>query len=388
MQGTFHRCSMPNPIVPGAYQPNSTLSRDSTIPNTGTRVPGPGHTGSIPSHTTSLHQRHTTRHSTAHSNTRQFLATTYNCKGLMQSTDYIATLLKSADALFLSETWLRPYQSQVIFDVLSQHGFNICDNVVFHKSDMINAPPDYTGRPYDGVSWVFNTNSSLSYREIECSSDQVIPEQVMCGKQHMQVLIGVCTPFYQSGDRQQTAEFIATLDAIQTVVVEYAQLGPVGLVGDLNVQLPRGFFITNNFVCVDFEYEQNLTYTYFQHETNMYTWLDHILSNGEHSRSDQSITRCFVHDYDKHNMSDHLPLSFIVECKFSACNNVTETCISRRRTPYWENFAVREKNTVNKWVMKSLNYQHCSWGQLFSIQMKPYPSLMTAFRQLANVFCR
>ena len=283
----------------------------------------------------------------------------------MQSADYISTLLKSADALFLSETWLRPYQSQVISDVLSQHGFNMCDNVVFHKSGMINAPPDYTGRPYGGVSWVFDTNSSLSYREIECSSDRVIPVQVMCGKQHMQVLIGVYMPFYKSGDRQQTEEFIATLDAIQTVVDEYAQLGPVRLVRDLNVQLPRGrklpkywtawkgftphsaimydFLITNNFVCVDFEYEQNLTYTYFQHETNVYTWINHILSNDEHSQSNQSITRCFIHDYNEHNMSDHLSLSFIVEYKFSACDNVTETCISRRRTPNWENFAVREK---------------------------------------------
>ena len=42
-------------------------------------------------------------------------------------------------------------------------------------------------------------------------------------------------------------------------------------------------------------------------------------------------------------MSDHLSLSFIVEYKFSACDNVTETFISRRRTPNWENFAVREK---------------------------------------------
>ena len=133
---------------------------------------------------------------------------------------------------------------------------------------------------------------------------------------------------------------------------EYAQLGPVRLVGDLNVQLPRGrklpkywtarmgftphsaimydFLITNNFVCVDFEYEQNLTYTYFQHETNVYTWIDHILNNDEHSQSDQSITRCVIHDYNEQNMSDHLPLSFIVEYKFSACDNVTETCISRR----------------------------------------------------------
>ena len=69
---------------------------------------------------------------------------------------------------------------------------------------MINASPDYTGRPYGGVSWVFNTNSSLSYCETERSSYRVIPVQVMCGKLHMQVLIGAYMRFYKSGDRQQT----------------------------------------------------------------------------------------------------------------------------------------------------------------------------------------
>ena len=91
MQDTFHGCPMPNPTVPEACQLKSTLSRGSTIPTKGTRVPRPGHTDNIPSPTTSLHQRHTTRHSTAHSNTRQFLATMYNCKGFMQSADYITT---------------------------------------------------------------------------------------------------------------------------------------------------------------------------------------------------------------------------------------------------------------------------------------------------------
>ena len=87
----------------------------------------------------------------------------------------------------------------------------MCDNVVFHKSCMINAPPDYTGRPYGGVSLVFNTNSSLSYHEIECSSDRVIPVQVMCGKPHMQVLIGVYMPFSTDTNVRSTRLMLSLL---------------------------------------------------------------------------------------------------------------------------------------------------------------------------------
>ena len=75
------------------------------------------------------------------------------------------------------------------------------------------------------------------------------------------------------------------------------------------------------------------TYTYFQHEPNVYTWIDLILNISEHSQSDQNITRCFIHACNEHNMSDHLLLSFVVEWNYSASDIVTGTCTSRRTTP-------------------------------------------------------
>ena len=41
----------------------------------------------------------------------------------------------------------------------------------------------------------------------------------------------------------------------------------------------------------------------------LYTLADHILSTYEYSQSDQDISMCFIHDYNEHIMSDHLPLS-------------------------------------------------------------------------------
>ena len=70
----------------------------------------------------------------------------------MQSSEYVCNLLKSTDALFLSETWLKPYQSNVISEVLSLNGVDTDNCSIFCKSGMIYAPADYVGRPYGGVA--------------------------------------------------------------------------------------------------------------------------------------------------------------------------------------------------------------------------------------------
>ena len=84
----------------------------------------------------------------------------------MQSSEYVCNLLKSTDALFLSETWLKPHQSNVILEVLSLNGVDTDNCSIFCKSGMINAPADYVGRPYGGVAWICNHNGLLNYREM------------------------------------------------------------------------------------------------------------------------------------------------------------------------------------------------------------------------------
>ena len=139
-------------------------------------------------------------------------------------------------------------------------------------------------------------------------------------------------PFYKSGDQQQTEEFVATLDAIQEVIDKYAPMGPLQLCGDLNVQLPRGyklskswhtlkgysahslimydFISANDLICADFRYPQTVNYTYFQHETKAYTWIDHVLVSA--SMSYNQIVNCFIHEYNEHNMSDPYLLSLSI----------------------------------------------------------------------------
>ena len=281
----------------------------------------------------------------------------------MQSSEYVCNLLKSTDALFLSETWLKPHQSNVISEVLSFNGVDTDNCSIFCKSGMINAPADYVGRPYGGVAWICNHNDLLNYREIECASNRVIPLQVMHGNHHVQTVIGVYMPFYKSGDQQQTEESVATLDAIQEVIDKYAPMGPLQLCGDLNVQLPRGyklskswhtlkgysahslimydFISANDLICADFRYPQTVNYTYFQHETKAYTWIDHVLVSA--SMSDNQNVNCFIHEYNEHNMSDHLPISFIIEFKMTNLGSDVVNRTNVFRSPNWENYNIREK---------------------------------------------
>ena len=71
---------------------------------------------------------------TATTNTTQFVnmttndifkCTTYLCKGIKQSIDYIATLLCSNDSVCLSEIWLRPGELSAI-ELWLNHNPQLC----------------------------------------------------------------------------------------------------------------------------------------------------------------------------------------------------------------------------------------------------------------------
>ena len=101
------------------------------------------------------------------------------------------------------------------------------------------------------------------------------------------------------------------------------------------------FISANDLICADFRYPQTVNYTYFQHETKAYTWIDHVLVSA--SMSDNQIVNCFIHEYNEHNMSDHLPISFIIEYKMTSLGSDVVNRTNVFRSPNWENYDIREK---------------------------------------------
>ena len=89
------------------------------------------------------------------------------------------------------------------------------------------------------------------------------------------------------------------------------------------------------------KYPQTVNYTYFQHETKTYKWIDHVLVST--SMSDNRIVNCLIHEYNEHNMSDHLPISFIIEYKPTSLRFDVVNRTSVFRSPNWENYDIREK---------------------------------------------
>ena len=151
---------------------------------------------------------------------------------------------------------------------------------------------------------------------------------------------------------------------------------------NLNVQLPRGyklskswhtlkgysahslimydFISANDLICADFRYPQTVKYTYFQHETKAYTWIDHVLVSA--SMSDNQIVNCFIHEYNEHNISDHLPISFIIEYKMTSLGSDVVN-----RTNVFRKIMILGRNIANELPAKLMNCQPWTCPQYIQI---------------------
>ena len=71
--------------------------------------------------------------------------TNFNTKGFKQSYDYILDLLFNIDILCLSETWVRPHESNLIQNVIDDRFPGVF--TVYSKCGMTDADSNYCGRP-------------------------------------------------------------------------------------------------------------------------------------------------------------------------------------------------------------------------------------------------
>jgi len=320
-----------------------------------------------------MHSR--TNVSQSNDQTYDFKCTAFNCKGFYQSSEYIACLCKKNDVTFVSETWAKPHSLDTIPDSLSKLGIDLDKTEIFSKSGMVDAPPDYSGRPYGGVSLICSerANVGLKYTEVACDNNRILCTKVLSSNNlHIKTIIGVYMPFYKPGCTSQTEEYIATLSDIQTLIDEYAPAGPVQLVGDFNAQLPKfkptgsnwykkkgyslhsfilyDFMTANDLICADHTFKQTTQYSYFQFETNAFTWIDHVLVSPSEL---ETMYSCNIQDHHECNMSDHLPLQTVSRMQLSSTyssyqteNNTTNTdtvkkVVTISSKPNWENFTVR-----------------------------------------------
>ena len=297
----------------------------------------------------------------------------------MQSAALVEHFIIDNDIVFLGETWIKLGQDDILYDIFDDSIAN--DNLqIFGKSGMTDASNDYTGRPYGGVAFICKSNAKLCYQEIPCLSDRVTAIKVISAtKVQVATMIGVYMPYYDRSKPEKTDNYLETLDCIQLLLDEYGPIGPVKLLGDFNVQLPRrnqirsnwhksrgfnihskilyDFLAANELNCADFAFDQKMNYTHFQFENSVFSWIDHVFTSNNKSLE---LLNCSILDHDVDNVSDHLPLRSIIKLNISS-----DTCINNPDSvnpasrPNWDNYMVRDKystlveNSINS--MPALN---------------------------------
>ena len=190
----------------------------------------------------------------------------------------------------------------------------------------------------------------------------------------VQVILAVYMPYYDSGNKHQTEEYLLTIDALQSCIDKYATLAPLKILGDFNVQLPRAdklsdrwfckkgfnrhgsiaydFISANDLLVADFMYPQPEmsphSHTLFCVKRNVYTWIDHVLSSDYDS---SNIYNCQIIPLEEGNVSDHLPVqvSFYVPVSNDPGRCTLKHKSNHHSTPNWSNVISnnRYKVTLN-----------------------------------------
>ena len=220
---------------------------------------------------------------------------------------------------------------------------------------MHDREPDYSGRGYGGVAVIVKNNASFSIKEINTASDRIVA--VGMYDKHDSLIQVICSTYlpYYDGDKTRLAQYIETIDALQSVIDTFAGIAPFKILGDFNTQLPisrklkkhwhreRGFtiyssilydfLVHNNLTSADLHFKQNPRYTFFCHTSNKYTWIDHILCN---MNDMNQVNVCSIIQEDSENVSDHLP----VRIEFSLLlerNQQQPKNRSQMAQPMWSN---------------------------------------------------
>ena len=229
----------------------------------------------------------------------------------------------------LTETWLKPSEHNFMQSCIDAHLISKDNSfIVFNKSGMSDEDEHSPGRPYGGVAIVCRIINGLSYELIKCENNRIIAVLIKDSHDNpVQLVVCVYMPYYDKSDHKLSHEYVECIDAIQTIIDEYADRVAIKIVGDFNAQLPRSNVLVynwhrskgftpysrllndliygNNFKVIDHEFKQDVKYTYFNIPRQIYTWIDHMIST-EYDIS--SVKSCKIVPLDDGNVSDHLPI--------------------------------------------------------------------------------
>ena len=248
----------------------------------------------------------------------------WNMRGWGTGEPFLHSLLENTDIMCIQEHMLYPCET---YRIDNSHTLFSAISTCSSKLDNQNCGK-YIGN--GGVSIMFRTGMKVS--ELKISSDRICGIKLQLNKQDIYV---VCVYMPQSGCT--TASFKVVVEELNRVVLDYQRRGSIVIMGDINAKFskatgPRGGAVTSkngalmsNFVkhlglqIIDL---QSTTigprYTYTSHWGTT-SYLDHCLISSDIIKH---VIRCEVKEEQVENLSDHLPLSLILDVKEDISTNV------------------------------------------------------------------
>ena len=244
---------------------------------------------------------------------------------------FLLRLLKSADVLCLSETWLSYAEETTLPRLLSEV------DVFCTQSFVMQVPPGFgDGRRHGGVALVCRRRAAFSFVPIDCSSPRLCAVVIQDSVGPKLGVVATYLPYWSS-DGLNLQLYQTTLQQLDAVLTALRSTVPVVVAGDLNCALPRltsdlripdwerlrGFsplsrltqtlLEDHDLIVAEYLFDQQVRYTYAR--GGNHTHIDHIVV----PRSlVQSVRKCSILAPEVENLSPHLPILCRLSIDFHA----------------------------------------------------------------------
>ncbi|XP_065650767.1 uncharacterized protein LOC136078878 [Hydra vulgaris] len=242
---------------------------------------------------------------------------TFNCHGLKSNIEYTESLITSHDITFICEHWISKLEHSIIK--------NICKNT--HSSYFHQANKREQGRPFGGNAFLVRKhmfqNVIILYED-----DHILAINLVKNNTSI-VIIGIYLTSSRN-NRTSLDEYTNQLDIIKGLVNNYEGIGEVIVFGDFQSfpleiydLLERSSLTKNNYSAALSEFIKSSEFELvdvikgsgpkitYQHNTlPNASYIDHIAIS---KNTSLRYYNCFVAPFSPKNMSDHLPVSIVIE---------------------------------------------------------------------------
>ena len=149
------------------------------------------------------------------------------------------------------------------------------------------------GRPHGGIGFIANRVKGITYKPISVDCDRITGMQLVSNGKIVMTIFGVYLP-YSRANADQIKLYSETLDILQSAI-DGMDPSPIMIVGDMNAPLPRqselsrywyrvypfnrhsyilyDFLRNNDFEVANFNFEQDVSYTYFNTISRSYIYI-------------------------------------------------------------------------------------------------------------------